>query len=330
MRKNKKENIHSSAELIVPGTKRIVHISFETVTPELAREWLDSNSLQQRAVSDKSVLQYTSQIEKGLWHSDNGESIKFSCDKNGEEVLIDGQHRLRATANGDKSQVFMIIRNIDPDHIKSMDLGKKRSIMDILKVNGFEPPAGFTNRVISSVMMSLYQVRAYSIKNRTEFKTQRIDRNRESHPSPLELYEFFLANPEIMERFKKLEGRDLKGLSKHITLSAAIVGWYICDVIDEKIADELLTTMEECVPQTEMGKKCAAFKLLTYIQKAKMAENVISNGRYPVLFLWAFDHMVRKSTGEVKDINRNHMPGQGHEGTLKLVEHMKALKVVVA
>jgi hypothetical protein len=330
MRKNKKENIYSSAILVVPGTHRELEISFELVSPELAREWLDSNSLQQRGISEKSVSQYSSQIQKGIWHSDNGESIKFSCDKEGDEALIDGQHRLSATANGDKSQVFMIIRNIDPDHIKSMDLGKKRSIMDILKVNGFVPPPGFTNRVISTVMMTLYQVRCYSIKQRNEFKTQRIDRNRDAHPSPLELYEFFLSNPEIMNRLKKLENRDLKGLSKYISLSAAIVGWYICDVIDEKVADDLLTTMEECVPQTDMGKNCPAFKLLTYIQKAKMADKPISNGRYPVLFLWAADHMIRNSTGEIRDVNRNHMPGQGHEGTLKLVEHMKSLKLVVA
>lgn len=328
MRKNKPENIHSSAVLTVPGTRREIYISFETVEPLLAREWLDSNSLKQRNLNDKSVTQYMSQIEKGLWHGDNGESLKFSCDTDGDETLIDGQHRLTSCANGKTPQMFMIIRNIDPDHIKSMDLGKKRSILDIMKVNGYIPPEGITNTVLSSVMMGLYQVRNYSIKQRNDFKTQRIDRTRDSHPSPLELFEFILANPDIIERLKKLKGRDLKALSQHVTLSSAIVGWYVCDVINEDIAGKLLTTMEECVPQTDMGKNCAAFKLFTFIQKAKAVENRIDKSRYPALFLWAFDHMARKAKGEVKDLSSIHMPGQGHHGTSDLIKYMKTLNVV--
>lgn len=49
------ENVHSTCELEVPGTRRKLHISFETVTPEMAEVWLESNSSKQRTLNAKTV-----------------------------------------------------------------------------------------------------------------------------------------------------------------------------------------------------------------------------------------------------------------------------------
>lgn len=328
---NPEINVHSVCEIEVPGTKRKLKISFETIPPEVAEIWLNENSENQRKLNNKIVGTYTSQIKKDLWFPDTGESIKFSAAENGEsEKLIDGQHRLRSVVAGGKPQIFMVIRNIDPDHIVAMDLGKKRSLQDIMTVNGFEPMKYLSNKVLGSVLSGIYIAKQYASKQRTENKTYRIDRIGDATPSPVELFEFLQANPEITERLKKLENKDLSAINKHVGLAQAIIGWYLVDVMDEEIADQILMTMQELTPQTSLGRSCPAFAVYSYIQKARANDNTVNKHYYPGMFIWAYDKIARNSPHNDKTlgVSREHLPAQGHENTIKLAEYLKELKTV--
>jgi hypothetical protein len=91
-------------------------------------------------------------------------------------------------------------------------------------------------------------------------------------------------------------------------------------MIDQDIADKIWLTLDECVPQTSQGKNCPAFTLFQHIQKAKMNQVTITKHLFPGMWLWAADNMLRVQAAQ--------MPGQGHEGTLKLVTALKELKDV--
>lgn len=118
----------------------------------------------------------------------------------------------------------MIIRNIDPTHIQAMDLGKKRTLQDIMNICEVKPIPGLTNSVLSSVVAGIYISKQFGIKQRGDVTSKRIDRVRGISASPVELYEFLLANPEIPERLKKLSKRDLSSIKNHVNLPSAIIG----------------------------------------------------------------------------------------------------------
>ena len=67
-----------------------ITVNQETITPELAAEFLKKNK-SNRPLSSKHVIALAGSIERGEWMF-TGESIKFSE----SDTLLDGQHRLSA------------------------------------------------------------------------------------------------------------------------------------------------------------------------------------------------------------------------------------------
>lgn len=108
-----------------------VSASFETITPELATEYLETNVENQRKLSALVAGRYIASMKKGLWRV-NGEAIKF--DTNGK--LCDGQHRLTACASSGCTIESLVIRGLDPDVFDSLDTGKQRSAGDVLRMMG--------------------------------------------------------------------------------------------------------------------------------------------------------------------------------------------------
>ena len=321
--KNLKKNILSQAELEVPGMGYSLYFSFEIVTPEIAKKWLDENEKTQRTINDKTVVQYSNQVKKLLWFFANGESIKFD-----DEGLADGQHRLSSCVHSGENCIFLIIRGLKSDQIESMDQGKKRSLNDILKVYNVEPIEGLSNSMLASVLNGIYVSRHYALAQRSSTSSLRVDRIRGGQPSPVELYEFLKANPSIISQLEKLRGKDLSSVRKHAGLAPSLVGWFLVSMIDQDIADKIWLTLDECVPQTSQGKNCPAFTMFQHIQKAKVNQVTITKHLFPGMWLWAADNMLRGSTPKELRVQAAQMPGQGHEGTLKLVTALKELKDV--
>jgi len=100
------------------------------VTPEMAREWLLSNT-HNRPIKKRSVQIYAAAIKRGEWKLSN-DAIGF--DYNG--VLINGQNRLQAVVEAGLPAQFLVGRNLDPETQEVMDTGNRRTLSDQLSLRG--------------------------------------------------------------------------------------------------------------------------------------------------------------------------------------------------
>lgn len=100
------------------------------ITPRIAREMLDAND-KNRPVDKKKVIQYAREIEAGRW-AFNGETIIVS--ETGR--LLNGQHRLLGCIQADESFPTLVVFGLPNDVFLTIDTGKKRSVGDVLSMEG--------------------------------------------------------------------------------------------------------------------------------------------------------------------------------------------------
>lgn len=114
------------------GSKRILELD---ITPDIAKEILSFNT-NNRSVSRQRVEMYCKDMIQGNWKS-NGVPIIISDKKE----LKDGQHRLIACVKAEvvlKKQIVMIIPEKDAN---CYDIGKARTLKDIMEFEGIEDKA---------------------------------------------------------------------------------------------------------------------------------------------------------------------------------------------
>lgn len=111
-------------------------ITTETIGPEEAAEILATRNKRNRALSAKTVNEYGRQMTAGTFPF-IADPIRFDRDGN----LIDGQHRLAAVVGSGQPQMFVIVRNLDPETQKYIDSGRKRSAADQLRIEGMSSPS---------------------------------------------------------------------------------------------------------------------------------------------------------------------------------------------
>jgi hypothetical protein len=102
----------------------------ETITPEMAKNYLSKKYDKQRPLSRLSIEVIAKDISSGVWVF-NGEPIIFASG-----VLVDGQHRLEACVLSGKSIKTMVV-NIEQDPAvvyASIDSGIKRQVCHVLSV----------------------------------------------------------------------------------------------------------------------------------------------------------------------------------------------------
>lgn len=106
---------------IYPGF-RLVEMS-----PLEASQLLERNT-SNRPISSNRVDLLKSHIANGTF-SFNGDTIKLSADGK----LLDGQHRLTAIAESERSVLVAVVDGLAPEVVATIDQGKPRSVSDILK-----------------------------------------------------------------------------------------------------------------------------------------------------------------------------------------------------
>lgn len=106
-----------------------VSIHIERIYPHTASEMLKTNVHNR----DKYRNAIKKVIEDGLWKL-NGATIVWSDDG----ILLDGQTRLQACVDSGKPIDVIVVRGIDTNAQMSMDTGKKRSVVDYLKLLGYK------------------------------------------------------------------------------------------------------------------------------------------------------------------------------------------------
>ena len=103
----------------------------ESITPELAAEYLTHNSRNPRKTMNRSVIQkYADDIAAGLWEL-NGDSIVF--DEDG--FLKNGQHRLCAIIKAGKPVRTIVVRGVSRD-TKIWDTQYRRTITQNVNADG--------------------------------------------------------------------------------------------------------------------------------------------------------------------------------------------------
>lgn len=110
-------------------------ISRETISPDIAAEWLRRNrrpgDKPNRLLHPEKIVEYAKAMTDGRWRL-NGETIKLG--PAGE--LLDGQHRLFACCKAGVSFESFVVRRVDPEAFDTIDVGLKRSAADILSIEG--------------------------------------------------------------------------------------------------------------------------------------------------------------------------------------------------
>lgn len=109
-----------------------VDVFVVTITPELAKNWLEKNKKNFRRLDKKRSAKYQMEMKLGRWQL-NGETVKFDCEGN----LIDGQHRLDAIVNSGVTVKSFVAHDVDACP-SSLDRGRPRTIAQFLTSLGFK------------------------------------------------------------------------------------------------------------------------------------------------------------------------------------------------
>lgn len=106
-------------------------IEVKEVTPEMANEILTNHNGLNRKINKKHVSALALNMTRGTWKF-NGDTIRFDDKGN----LIDGQHRLSAIVESNKSMTMLFVSGLDTSIIRTIDQETKpRNLGDILKMD---------------------------------------------------------------------------------------------------------------------------------------------------------------------------------------------------
>lgn len=95
----------------------------ETITPTMAKDYLNRNTDNFRKISNSLVSAYASDMANGKWQL-NGEAIQFGEDG----ALMNGQHRLAAIIKANTPIKMLVVRGVDNRHEVMYDIGQKRTM----------------------------------------------------------------------------------------------------------------------------------------------------------------------------------------------------------
>ena len=101
----------------------------ETIDREAAERYLDLDRGNNRPFSPNHLADLVGRQMRDEWVT-NGDTIRFDVDGQ----LRDGQHRLRMVKQTGIPIQVVVVRDIDPTAFSTMDVGKKRSLGDVLYI----------------------------------------------------------------------------------------------------------------------------------------------------------------------------------------------------
>ena len=122
-------------------------VDIETVTPELAQEWLEGN-VDNRRLRDTRVLNLAGILQRGEWELTDS-AIVFDD----QGVLINGQHRLTAIVVAGIPARILVLRGVPAKAQEVMDQGLGRNLGDQLHRRGVA-----YSTIIASALQWLYRI----------------------------------------------------------------------------------------------------------------------------------------------------------------------------
>lgn len=191
--------------------------ALENITPEVAELFL-STMEHNRKLSSQRVSYLAKQMKDGLWVFD-GSPIKFNVD--GE--LVDGQHRLWAVIESQKTFKFLVVRGVPREAMATMDTGKTRSFSDILVLED----ASLMN--VPSVASAINIIYRWEIGMRGS--AMRTGHATNVVPNGI-LLDYFRDNKERLIEVAR-DGSTLSKKLRGITSSATSLCLWVLEAIDE-------------------------------------------------------------------------------------------------
>lgn len=129
-----------------------IETSIETITPELAKTYLERN-VNNRNVNKDRVAIYARDIQSGNWTP--GSTVGFF--DNGD--LADGQHRLMAVVAANAPAVFVVIRNLPCESKLNHNIGMVQTAANSIKMfSGQNEIYGVAVTKASSYVRTLVEV----------------------------------------------------------------------------------------------------------------------------------------------------------------------------
>lgn len=196
-----------------------MQVSIETITPEIAAAYLHTSE-GNRSLKAAKVASYARDMSGGKWQ-ENGESIIFDA----KGSLIDGHHRLTACTKSGHSFRSAVVRGVESEAKKTIDMGASRSVGDALHLHGYK-----NSNHLSGVVVALF-----SLKN---------GRPRSANPSASEVFDFIAANPAIKQAATV-------AARKHLPRAQSICGaiWFVATINGEQDkAEQFLDVLSSGIP----------------------------------------------------------------------------------
>lgn len=137
-----------------------------TVTPKIAKDWLEENNNRNRNILDHVVDKYARDMlaEPSRWVY-TGDPIQF--DANGD--LLNGQHRLSAVVKSNTAQKFLIVEGLDTEAQDAMDSNAPRRTGQQLQMYGIK-----NGPQVTSVIRMLLKWDSGSVSRKSVYSTAEI------------------------------------------------------------------------------------------------------------------------------------------------------------
>jgi len=135
-RANEKEDGITTIDTVLSSLHNVndpnVRVRIVKIYPDQAKALLKHNK-KNRNLLKRIALQYVKSLKEDRWQL-NGSTIIISLNN----TLLDGQHRLKACVMSGKPVTTVLVTGVNPNAIRTLDIGKKRTDSDFLKMQGYK------------------------------------------------------------------------------------------------------------------------------------------------------------------------------------------------
>lgn len=238
------------------------------LTKEMASEWLSKND-KNRNIDKHRVAAYTRQMNEGLWLQ-VGDTIRF---EGNYERLLDGQHRLSAFLKSNLTTLTVnVVTFLSEESFKAMDTGVKRSIANIIQING--TPDALT---ISAIVYAIFSIQNGLVHFGSQGQTNTSASSTKATAS--EVIDFIEKTPAIFNAASKARScyNNFRGLSK------AEYGafYFLFAQKDQELADDFFEQLSSGLKLTDtspiyhLRKKLEQNKMSSVKMVGKMRQAII-------------------------------------------------------
>ena len=259
-----------------------------TITPKIAELLLTNNPLN-RHLNNERVDRYSKEMDGDKWQF-NGETIKICEDTS----LIDGQHRLASIIKSGKSQDIVIIKDLPRTVFSTIDIGRKRTLVDLLHIKGYmytDKIAGAA-RLISMFNQNREIIRS-SMKNRSLLSIDELFELIQEHPT--------LQNDAIYAMKK------LNTLVKIIGSPNTVALLHLFKEKDEPLALSFLESLNTG-HMLDMNSVVYSCRELLYKHRAESSTGRYTNSSYILYLIVKTWNSLRNGTHDVRLVVDHSLP----------------------